>query len=144
MTKQNLFLTVSLMVVSIVTTYSLNGVEPRSDELAIIEVALLMTLPKTDVGENSVANAVVNNAFKLVWDGKYEEAFAHMVIFVEQFPRNFYVQARFASIIGDYAELFSGELKERMISYAKALFEKLKHEVAGQSKVDYFFFKNEY
>jgi hypothetical protein len=138
MIKQNLFLAVSLMA-GIITE-----VEPRSDELVIIEKALALELPLTDVGDLAAANESINQAVKQVWDGNYAAALAAIVNAVEQFPRNFYVQARLASILGDYAEMFSGELKERMITRSKAIFSKLLPEVEGQSKPDYFFFKNEY
>jgi hypothetical protein len=112
--------------------------------LAIIDKALNLIVPGTEIGELTAANDSVNAAFKEVGGGNYSAALALIVETFEQFPCNFYVQARLASILGDYAESFSGDLKEKMINKSKAIFSKLVSEVEGQSKPDYFFFKNEY
>lgn len=112
--------------------------------MIIIDKALALTLQPTDTLELTAAKDIANNAFDHVANGTYDIALVCIVEGVEQFPHNFYAQARFASILGDYAEMFSGELKERMIKRSKAIFSKLLPEVEGQSKPDYFFFKNEY
>ncbi len=144
MAKQNAFLFSLLLTISAIVPYPLRSAEPQAHELASIDTALNLILPITDAGDLMAASVRADQAVKHVWDGEYAAALAAILNAIEQFPRNFYVQARLASIVGDYAEMFSGELKERMINRSKAIFEKLNGELEGQSIPDYFFFKNEY
>jgi len=111
---------------------------------AIIESALSTQLPTTDSAISAEADNFDEQALQKVHEGHYEEAISITLAGLKKFPRDFTLQARLASLLGDCSEITPAPLKDRMVTRAKQLFDRLAQEVAEQPKATMYSFKNEY
>lgn len=123
------------------------GMASQSETLGahgIIEQAIDRSLPATDTVIVEEAKVIGKKMFEQVKKGNYPEAIAITLKGLEQFPHNFELQSDLASLLGDTSEITPSPLKEKMLSKAKELFNKLEKEAANQPKETYYPFKNEF
>jgi hypothetical protein len=131
----------------IILCNSTSATEEKKDytgDLLLADCLLALHLEKSDTVECDEADAMERGVFQKIQAGDYYAAVEAILAGLDRFPTNFGLQARLASLIGDYAGNFDEPLKEQLIQKSKAVFDTLLGEVDNQSKRESYFFKNEY
>ncbi len=110
-----------------------------------IEKYLRFTLPLPSTISFPKIKKVTEHAFKKIYDSAdYASAVSILFSGLQRYPQSFTLQFYFAALLGDYAELFSGNLQKRIFQKANDLFSVLLQEVHLQPKEIVYSFKNEY
>lgn len=105
---------------------------------------LVFQLKQSDTIESDEADVIDSQVSQKIQAGDYYAAVEAVIEGLNEFSTDFGLQARLASLIGDYAGGFEEPLKGQLIDKSKALFDKLLSQVENQSKRKRYFFRNEY
>lgn len=113
------------------------------DNNNVIDEAINLNLLPTDNITSIEANRISDESFKKVKEGDYARAIKIIIEGLKKFPKNFLLQSDLAALLGDFSEITSEPLKNKMLEKVKEVFNRLNNEVDNQPKDIYFDFKNE-
>jgi tetratricopeptide (TPR) repeat protein len=127
-------------------SFGLRAMEPVDSILAnpAVQRALEIDLLAANMPPCDESYDLIGRAGDRGLEANYDESLKIMLTALEKFPHDFFVQAYFATLLGDHADNFSSAIKEKMVKRSTEIFTKLKGEFLEQPKRVEFFFRNEY